>query len=472
MPNKRRKDFLIPLLNVISDVIAIEASFLFSYWLRFYSSFTQLIPVTYGIPELEAYIKGSLVVIPIWLWLFHTRRLYLPRRITSFSDEFFAIVRIVIVGMLVIMAGAFFYRVFSYSRLVFGIIGLSAIMFISIGRFAIMKFEQWWYSKGNDLKRIIIVGTSAVASKVYRSLTMNRSLGYEALGYCSDDSGSGKVMERIPYLGTTSSLPGLIKTQNIDMILIALNEPEHPLLHNFVRRCQGLNVEMMMVPDILELMTSQVQIKHIEGIPFLGIKSPSLSTWNVIVKRSFDLILASIILLITSLLFLLIAILIKLNSKGPVLYFQERVGLDGEVFKVIKFRSMRSDAEQATGPVWSQRQDPRVTRLGRILRRFSIDELPQLINVIKGDMSIVGPRPERPHFVEQFKAQVPRYLERHRVKTGMTGWAQVNGLRGSEATIAERTKYDVYYVENWSLVFDLKIILKTIHAVLFGKDAY
>jgi exopolysaccharide biosynthesis polyprenyl glycosylphosphotransferase len=218
-------------------------------------------------------------------------------------------------------------------------------------------------------------------------------------------------------------------------------------------------------------MTSLVQIKHIEGIPFLGIKSPALSTWNFIMKRTFDLVFASSILFISSPLLLIIAILIKLDSKGPVIYFQERIGLNGEVFRVIKFRSMRTDAEHATGPVWSKKHDSRATRIGKILRRLSLDELPQIINVIKGDMSVVGPRPERQHFVEQFKKEVPRYLERHRVRTGMTGWAQVNGLRGN-ASITERTKYDIYYIENWSLTFDLKIILKTIHAVLLGNDAY
>jgi exopolysaccharide biosynthesis polyprenyl glycosylphosphotransferase len=268
-----------------------------------------------------------------------------------------------------------------------------------------------------------------------------------------------------------SSVPDLIKSHNIDVVLIALNEEEHSNLHNLVRDCQGLNVEMMMVPDILELMTSLVQIKHIEGIPFLGIKSPALSTWNSIIKRTFDLVLASSILFIASPFLLIIAILIKLDSKGPIIYFQERIGLNGEVFRVIKFRSMRTDAEHATGPVWSKKHDSRATRIGKILRRLSLDELPQLINVIKGDMSVVGPRPERQHFVEQFKKEVPRYLERHRVRTGMTGWAQVNGLRGN-ASITERTKYDIYYIENWSLTFDLKIIFKTIHAVLFGNDAY
>ncbi len=399
------------------------------------------------------------------------RKLYLPRRITSFFDEFFAIVRIVILGMLVVMAGAFFYRAFSYSRVVFGIIGISSVAFLSIGRFILLKFEQWWYATGHDLKRVIIVGTSAIANRIYQTLKVHQSLGYEALGYCSINSNSGDTMEQIPYLGSIASVPDLIKSHHIDVVLISMNEKEHSFLHDLVRDCQGLNAEMMMVPDVLELMTSLVQIKHIEGIPFLGIKSPALSTWNFIVKRTFDVVCASCFLFITSPLFLIIAILIKLSSKGPILYFQERVGLDGESFRVMKFRSMHVDAELSTGPVWSQKNDPRTTRVGKLLRRFSLDELPQLINVIKGDMSLVGPRPERPHFVEQFKKQVPRYLERHRVKTGMTGWAQVNGLRGN-ASIAERTKYDVYYVENWSLVFDLKIILKTIYAVFFGKGAY
>jgi len=471
MPHKRRQDLFIPLLTVISDAAAIEISFLFSYWLRFFSTLTYYIPIEYGLPPLDAYIKSSFVVIPVWCWLFNARHLYLPRRITSFSDEFFAIVRIVVLGMLLVMAGAFFYRSFSYSRIVFWILGVSAVVFISIGRFILMKFEQFWYARGNDLKRVLIVGTSTVADKTYRSLTMHRSLGYEALGYCSVHSSAGDTMDHIPYMGSIASVPELIKTRHIDMILIAFSETEQPLLHDLVRNCQGLNVEMMMVPDILELMTSQVQIKHIEGIPFLGIKSPTLSSWNFIVKRTFDLLFASLILLLASPIIGLIVILIKLDSRGPVFYLQERIGLDGEVFKVMKFRSMHTDAEQATGPVWSQKNDPRTTALGRFLRRFSLDELPQLMNVLRGDMSIVGPRPERPYFVEKFKNQVPRYLERHRVKTGMTGWAQVNGLRGN-ASIAERTNYDIYYVEHWSLVFDLKIILKTIHAVLFGMDAY
>jgi exopolysaccharide biosynthesis polyprenyl glycosylphosphotransferase len=471
MAHKKKNDFLLPLLTVTTDVAAIEASFLFSYWLRFYSSFTELIPVTSGTPPLTAYFEGSLFVIPVWLWLFKNRGLYKPRRINSFSDEFFVIVRIVVIGMLVVMGAAFFYRGFSFSRVVFAIISVTSVFLISAGRFVLLKFERWWYLKGHDLKNVIIAGTSSVSAKISRALTVNQALGYRLLGYCARRIMRDSMLKSAEYLGPISSVPHLIRSKHVDVVLIALNEKEQSQLPKLIRSCQGLNAEMMMVPDILELMTSLVQIRHIEGIPFLGIKSPALSTWNFINKRIFDIIFALCLLIVTSPLFLLIAIVIKIDSRGPVFYKQERIGINGEMFRVIKFRSMRIDAEKKSGPVWSRKDDPRVTGVGKFLRRFSLDELPQFINVLRGDMSVVGPRPERSFFVEKFKKRIPRYLERHRVKTGLTGWAQVNGLRGN-ASITERTKYDIYYVENWSLVFDIKIILKTIRTVLFGKDAY
>jgi exopolysaccharide biosynthesis polyprenyl glycosylphosphotransferase len=218
-------------------------------------------------------------------------------------------------------------------------------------------------------------------------------------------------------------------------------------------------------------MTSRVRVEEIEGVPFIQVREASLTTWNRILKRSFDILFAFIIILLASPLLLTLALLIKITSPGPIFFLQERVGLDGTLFRVMKFRTMKTDAEKETGPVWAMKNDPRTSSVGRILRRFSLDELPQLFNVLRGEMSLVGPRPERPFFVERFKDEIPKYLDRHRVKTGMTGWAQVNGLRGN-APIEERTKFDVYYVENWSLVFDVKIILKTLRAVLFGKDAY
>ena len=466
-----RKDFLIPLLAVVSDAVMIEASFLFSYWLRFYSPFAAYIPVTKGFPDLSSYVEGSFVVIPAWLLLFNSRGMYGSRRIIYFSDEFFAIIRLVFFGLLMVMAGAFFYRAFSYSRLVFGLLGVSSVVFISLGRFIVLNFEHRWYSRGKDLRRVIVVGTNDAAAKVYATLSGHRSLGYELLGYFGASRRGPVSASGARYLGSIRKVPGSIREMGVDLVLVALNSSDHPLLFELVRQCEGLNAEMMMVPDTLEIMTSGVRLKEVEGIPFLRIKTIPLSTWNLILKRAFDLAFSSVTLLLSAPLFALIAIAIKLDSEGGVFYRQERVGLDGKSFPVFKFRTMRQGAERRTGPVWASRDDPRVTRVGRFLRRFSMDELPQFFNVLRGEMSVVGPRPERPHFVERFKKDVPKYLERHRVKTGMTGWAQVNGLRGN-TPIGERTRYDVYYVENWSLIFDLKIILKTLRAVLFGRDAY
>jgi exopolysaccharide biosynthesis polyprenyl glycosylphosphotransferase len=471
MSHQPRRDFLIPLLTVIADVLSIEAAFLFSYWLRFHSPLTDLIPVTLGIPSLRAYVIGSLIVIPIWLLLFNSRRMYAARRNVYFSDEFFAIVRIVFLGMLVVMSVAFFYREFSYSRAVFALLGFSSVVFISSGRYFMLRFEQFWYAKGNDLQDVVIVGTNRIARRVYDSIALNPALGYRVVGFFSVNGLNEMETSGIDFLGNISYVPNYIREQRIDIVLVSLTYKDHPLLYELVRDCEGLNTEIMMVPDMLELMTSRVRIKELHGIPFIKIKAVPLTTWNRIVKRAFDTVTSAALLLLTSPILGLIALLIKLDSKGPVFYRQERVGLDGKPFRLIKFRTMQPGAEQQTGPIWAQKNDPRRTRMGAFLRRFSLDELPQLVNVLLGDMSIVGPRPERQHFVDQFKKEIPKYLDRHRVKTGMTGWAQVNGLRGN-APIEERTKFDMYYVENWSLVFDLKIILKTVRAVLFGTDAY
>lgn len=471
MSHQPRKDFFIPLLTVIADMLAIETAFVFSYWFRFHSPLTDLVPITLGIPSLGSYVLGSLIVIPTWLFLFNSRRMYSSRRNVYFSDEFFAIVRLVFLGMLIVMSAAFFYRAFSYSRAVFALLGFFSVVFISLGRYVVLKFEQFWYAHGNDLQDVVIVGTNPTARRVYDSIALNPALGYRVVGFFSVNGLNEMETSGVDFLGHISHVPAYIREHRIDIVLVSLTYKDHPLLYELVRDSEGLNAEIMMIPDMLELMTSRVRIKELHGIPFIKIKAVPLTTWNLIVKRMFDVATSAFFLLIASPIVGLIALLVKLDSKGPVFYRQERVGIDGRPFRLIKFRTMQIDAEQQTGPVWAQKNDPRKTRVGAFLRRFSLDELPQLINVLRGDMSIVGPRPERQHFVDQFKKEIPKYLDRHKVKTGMTGWAQVNGLRGN-APIEERTKYDVYYVENWSLVFDLKIILKTVRAVLFGSDAY
>lgn len=472
MNKPRRNDFLIPLLTFVADVLAFAAAFLLAYWLRFYSPLTDHFEISYGIPPVSTYLWAAAVFIPVFLLVFRSRSLYGTRRNVHLSDELFVLVRLISIGMMIMMSATFFYRGFSFSRGVFILLWLSSIGTVTFGRYLVLSFEQWLYKRRKELKSVVIVGRNRTAEEIFSLFTQHHALGYEVLGYYAEtaaDEGSGLTKAR--YLGPASGLPNDIAVLRIQTAIVALAHNEQEMLIELLRNTEGKNIEFMMVPDMLELMTSRIRIQEIDGIPFLRLKDIPMSTWNRVLKRGFDLAFSAVALLIALPFMAVIAIAIKLSSPGPVFYIQERVGLDGVSFPLIKFRSMRIDAESVTGPVRNKKDDNRATTIGRILRRTSLDELPQLFNVFIGQMSIVGPRPERPFFVEQFKAQVPKYLERHRVKTGMTGWAQVNGLRG-DVPIADRTKFDIYYVENWSLVFDLKIILKTIRAVIFADDAY
>ncbi len=466
MPLISRNDFIIPTLTVVFDSIAIEFSFLFSYWLRFKTNLLNFLPLTEDKPPLQAYLLGSLVVIPIWLLIFNSRKMYGARRNISLTDDFFSIIKIVTIGMLIVMSAAFFYRAFSYSRIVFGLIWIISIITITFGRAAILQIEKMLYRKGRELRNAVIIGNNQTADKIFNSFYKHPLLGYRLVGYYSNTPAEKSFeISNLKYLGNLDDVPDNIVEKNIELILIALSYDEHPSLYKLVQECEGVNVEFMMVPDMLEIMTGGMKIEEIEGIPFIKIKSIPMTTWGRIFKRTFDILISFLLLLILSPLFLLIIILIKFNSKGPAFFFQDRIGLDGQSFKMIKFRSMVVGAEKYDEEAGLGIQnDPRQTRIGKLLRRMSLDELPQLINVLKGEMSLVGPRPERPYFVEQFKNLVPKYLDRHRVKTGMTGWAQVNGFRG-DSSLEERIKFDIYYIENWSFWFDIKILLRTIKAV-------
>ncbi len=472
MSKPRRNDLLIPVLTILLDVIAFESAFLLSYWLRFFSPLTEYFEISLGVPPIETYISASFIFIPIFLLVFRSRSLYGARRNIHLSDEFFVLIRLITIGMMIMMSVTFFYREFSFSRGVFILLWITSIATVTLGRWFALRFEQMLYRRGKELKSVVIVGKNKTAEEIFRLFSSNSNLGYEVLGYYADTTASeGSPLSSSRYLGPIANLSGEITALRIQTAIVALSHHEQEKLIELLRLTEGKNIEFMMVPDMLELMTSRLRIQEIEGIPFLRLKDIAMSTWNRILKRGFDIGFSLFALIIALPVMALISVIIKLTSKGQVFYIQERVGLDGVSFPLIKFRSMKTDAEQQSGPVRNTKKDNRATVIGRILRRTSLDELPQLLNVLLGQMSIVGPRPERPFFVEQFKSNVPKYLERHRVKTGMTGWAQVNGLRG-DVPIEDRTKYDIYYVENWSLVLDVKIILKTIRAVIFANDAY
>jgi exopolysaccharide biosynthesis polyprenyl glycosylphosphotransferase len=467
-------EFLIPLLNIFTDIAAIEISFLAAYWIRFhFDPFVKLFPYQGEVPPVSGYIVLSLFVIPVWLLIFQSRKMYRLRRVVFIFDEFFLIGRLATFGIIFSFGLIFFYRVFPYSRLVFVLIWIFSIILITIGRYFVLKYEKTLYNKGKGLKDSLVVGNTQSALEIYKNFTGHQYAGFNIVGYIEDDNYTGEnFLKGMEKAGNYSEIVDIIQTRNIETVLVTIPSSEHDKLLDLMKACEGENVEFLMVPDFLEVITSSVRVQEIDGIPFLKIKSIPMNIWNRILKRAFDFSFALTVMLITSPLFILLAVLVKLSSKGPVFYKQERLSMTGRKFHMIKFRSMVVDAEKETGAVYVKKGDARYTSIGEILRKYSLDELPQFLNVLKGEMSIVGPRPEREHFINLFKHKIPKYLDRHRIKCGITGWAQVNGLRGSDSSIEKRIEYDIYYIEHWSIIFDLKIIIRTVKEMFFSKAAF
>ncbi len=466
-------DLLIPLLTVLFDAIAIESSFFISYWIRFQSTIFESFGFVRGnAPPLSGYMEGSIFVVVVWLLLFNARKMYRTRRSVNLSDEAVAIAKVVSLGMLIVMSAAFFYREFSYSRVVFGFLWLFSILFLVAGRGTVQWIERRLYRKGKHLKKAVIIGSAEKTStNIFQKLHHHRSFGFQIIGYFADHPWTVNAEPSgLRRLGTLEESPEYIRNERIETVFIAVAGTEHHRLFEVINECEGINVEFLMVPDMLELLTNQVRVEELEGIPFLKLKSIPLTLWGRVTKRAFDVFVSATALILLSPLWITLMALIKITSKGPAIFKQKRIGLDEREFTMYKFRSMKHGSEQFDDRAGlGVQNDPRRTFLGSILRKTSLDELPQLFNVLRGDMSLVGPRPERTRYVEEFRTKVPKYLDRHRMKTGVTGWAQVNGLRG-DTSLDERIRYDLYYIENWSLAFDIKILLRTIRASFATKE--
>ena len=343
MSPHRRGDLLIPLMSVLGDAIAIESAFLLAYWIRFRSALFDWLGFDRGpAPEVSGYLVGSAVVVIVWLMLFEARRMYRARRSVNLSDELINVIKVVSLGMLLVMSGAFFYRDFSYSRVVFALLWILSTGFIFTARAAVQAFERAEYRRGRHLQHVIILGGNGLANQVYTRLQGHSSFGFHIGGYFADAPAPQDLpLARAAYLGTIQQGPAYIRTQKIELAFIALRSSDHQRLFDFIGECEGVNIEFMMVPDMLEILTTQVQLRELEGIPFLRIKGIPFTVWGRITKRAFDVCVSGLTLLFLSPVYLLIALLVKLDSRGPVLFRQRRVGLDGTEFTMYKFRSMK-----------------------------------------------------------------------------------------------------------------------------------
>lgn len=468
-----RLEIFLPLLTIITDAAAIFCAFLISYYIRFdFEPFQKLFPVTKGVPELDGYILFALMIIPVWIVVFQTRKMYRVRRNVFVFDELFVIIKCVTIGMLFAMGLVFILKGdFPYSRLVFALIWAISILIIMLGRYFMLKFEKNLYNKGIGMCKVAVLGTNEMASGIYERFEKDKFTGYEVLGYFDYGASNENFMTERTKLGSLKDIPEKIKELGLEKIFIAMPSSEHESLEELLGICEGINIEFMYSPDFIDLITSRLKIEEVDGVPFMRLKKIPMNAWNRMVKRLFDIVFSLFFIILLSPFLIAIALLVKITSKGPLFYKQERVGLDGKKFMILKFRSMRVDAEKS-GPQMAKRDDDRYTPIGKFIRKYSLDELPQFFNVLGGSMSIVGPRPEREFFINTMKESIQRYLERHRVKCGITGWAQVNGARGSDSSMQQRIDYDIYYIENWSIAFDLKIIFKTLKEVFFSERAF
>ncbi|NWF68147.1 MAG: undecaprenyl-phosphate glucose phosphotransferase [Chloroflexi bacterium] len=462
-----RTKALLFVLQVLLDVVTLSLGFFLGYIGRLTLPFFSVPALP---PPFSVYLLMMVGHVLTIVVLFYFTRLYHQRRTISRIDQGRQITGAVAIGAL--MANSLHELLFKntifqidYPRAMFFYVVVFSVLLTIFSREMYARLRRWLRSRGIDRDNLLIVGTSNIAREIAKKIRAHPELGYQIVGVVNGKKGK---MLGIPILGGHDDLPALIDTLHIQQVIIALPDAQRTELVDLITQCQRGNVDVKVYPDMFAYMAGDMDLDDLGGMPLVTVRDIALRGWKLSLKRALDIVGATGGLILLSPLLLLTALLIRLESKGPVFYTQERMGLDGRPFPMIKFRSMRADAE-AEGPGWTVKDDPRVTKIGKLMRRTNWDELPQLVNVFVGQMSLVGPRPERPVYVQQFRQHIPRYMERHREKAGMTGWAQVNGLRG-DTSIAERTAYDLWYVENWSLWLDIKIIIRTLFNTVMRRD--
>jgi Undecaprenyl-phosphate glucose phosphotransferase len=460
---------------VLVDVVSTNLAWVLAFLLRFHSPLaTELLPVTKGVPDLTPYLLLLPLLSVLWPVVLYFHGLYQLKRGRSRIDEFFAIVFSVLLATGLTWGVTLYVRVYhryqpevaplwEFSQAVFGLFAALNVALLNTGRWGLRAWLERQWAAGYNVERVLVAGAGELGRLVADTLLAHRELGYRVVGFLDDaDGGAPSEGRHPPVLGRLDDCVRVIEEQQVDQVYIALPLEAHSKLVKLIRCVGNECVDIKVVPDLVQYATVTAALEDLDGIPIISLNEVPLRGWSSLVKRVMDATVGLALLALLSPAFAVIALLIKLRGgPGPVLYRQERMSLDGKTFLMYKFRSMHADAERATGPVFATADDPRRTRVGAWLRRFNLDELPQLLNVVLGDMSLVGPRPERPPFVREFKERIPQYMLRHRVKSGMTGWAQVNGWRGN-TSIEKRIEYDLYYIENWSLLLDVKILILTL----------
>ena len=451
----------------VLDGVLVTLAWLGAYGLRFR---WLGLPAPLGVPPLTTYLWFGAVAVPVSLLVLRSLRIYRSSRTARLGEELFALVKGTIAVVALAALVSFFTRG-ELSRSMLAVFGVLMAVLLCGSRVATRLVLRALRRSGRNLRHILIVGTGAPARAFARRLLAHRDFGLEIRGFVAPgDADAGAGIEGYPVLGSIAGLRALVESQEVDLVYLALARPEWQAEEEALDQLADSTAAVRLVPDLARAFTLNAAVEDFDGMPVVRVTETPDQGWNGVLKRAFDLVCSGVGLLLLAPLLAAVALWVRLDSPGPVFYGQERVGFNGRRFLMWKFRTMRADAE-AAGPGWTRPEDPRRTRAGAWLRKLSIDELPQLWNVFRGEMSLVGPRPERPMYVEQFRTSIPRYMLRHHVKAGITGWAQVNGLRG-DTQLDQRIEYDLYYIRNWSLGFDLAILFRTLGRVFRDASAH
>ena len=458
-------------LHVVLDAAVIAVSYTLAWYLRFANPFFDTDAIAGALP-VRTYFRMLYLIVPGYLILYYNFNLYTPKRATVHKYEIINIFQANTVGLVLLMAGWYLVSQVHFSRGMMAYFYVVNILLTNISRSLIRALLQYFREKGYNLKYILLVGYSRAAEEYINRINSNPQWGYVVRGILDDSVPRGTLYKGVKVVGTIGNLLYILPENKLDEIAITLSLKDYDNLEYIVDLCEKSGVHTKFIPDYNSMFPSRPYTEDLMGLPVINIRYvPLTNTLNWVAKRVVDILVAFIGIVVSSPVMLIAAVAVGCTSRGPVIFKQERIGLHNRPFKMYKFRTMKVQKPSKEEKGWTTKDDPRVTKVGRFLRKTSIDELPQLFNILKGDMSVVGPRPERPQFVDKFKEEIPRYMVKHQVRPGLTGWAQINGYRG-DTSIKRRIEYDIFYIENWTMSFDIKIMFLTIFKGFINKNAY
>ncbi|MCY6484521.1 undecaprenyl-phosphate glucose phosphotransferase [Clostridium aestuarii] len=478
---------------VVTDALCILASLILAWIIRFKS---DIMYIEGGYLAFNNYLKPVILIIPVYLIIYNFFNLYTPYRIRSVFDEFLNLLKANILGILIFTLILYLTKEMNYSRYLLFIFSILSIVISTIERAVIRFILRYLRKNGKNLKHILIVGYSDLTEEFLHRIHSHKQWGYNVIGILDDNLyvNKDKVYSKITdknnelkkaveeaaastasgekIIGKINALDKHLAKKNIDEVFVTLSLKEYEKLGSIIETCEKNGIRTQIIPDYYKYIPARPYVEEIEGLPVINTRYiPLDNLFNKFMKRVFDIAVSMACIVLFSPIMFITTMIIKLTSPGPIIFNQDRIGLNNKKFVMYKFRSMHIQKEDEEKVCWTTENDPRKTKFGNFIRKTSIDELPQLFNVLKGDMSLVGPRPERPYFVGKFKEEIPKYMVKHQVRPGISGWAQVNGLRG-DTSISKRIEYDIYYIENWRMGLDIKILWLTLFKGFVNKNAY